>query len=402
MKTLWTRNFTIITIGSIVSLFGSAIANFALGLVIYDHTGSPFLFALFNTAFLIPGMIVPLLAGPFIDRFSRRKIIYTIDFIFFILFACLSIIGYFDYFNYILYLCGAFLLGSLSAVYQVAYESFYPMLISEGNFSKAYSISSIVYPLSNSIMVPIGAVLYASVGIFPILLLNAFSFLIAAICETQIHITESQVRKDDTNFIQEFKAGLSYLKEERGLLAIALYFGVSGLAFGISFSLLLPYFENSAHLGAQRYSFVMSIQTIGRVIGGIVHYKIVYPKHLRYTITIFVYIAVSALEVLFILSAFEWMLVFYFLFGLLGVTSYTIRVSATQSYVPNEKRGRFNAIFSVLSMCGMVFGSLIGGILGEFVYIPYIIIGAQVINFVTIYIFHKSKKEVELVYNREV
>lgn len=38
--------------------------------------------------------------------------------------------------------------------------------------------------------------------------------------------------------------------------------------------------------------------------------------------------------------------------GLLGVTSYTIRISATQSYVPDEKKGRFNGAFNMLNTVG--------------------------------------------------
>ena len=43
---LWTRDFTIITLGSVVSMIGSSIAGFALGLLVLDYTGSTFLYAL--------------------------------------------------------------------------------------------------------------------------------------------------------------------------------------------------------------------------------------------------------------------------------------------------------------------------------------------------------------------
>ena len=44
---------------------------------------------------------------------------------------------------------GCFIIGTINSVYMVAYESFYPMLITEGNYSKAYSIASVLEtPLS--------------------------------------------------------------------------------------------------------------------------------------------------------------------------------------------------------------------------------------------------------------
>lgn len=47
--------------------------------------------------------------------------------------------------------------------------------------------------------------------------------------------------------------------------------------------------------------------------------------------------------------------------GILGVTSYTIRISATQSYVPDEKKGRFNGAFNMLNTVGSFSGELLAG-----------------------------------------
>ena len=41
---LWTKNFIIITVGTIISRIGSAIAGFATGLLILDYTESTFLY----------------------------------------------------------------------------------------------------------------------------------------------------------------------------------------------------------------------------------------------------------------------------------------------------------------------------------------------------------------------
>ena len=52
-----------------------------------------------------------------------------------------------------------------------------------------------------------------------------------------------------------------------------------------------------------------------------------------------------------------------FLTGILGVTSYTIRISATQSYVPDEKKGRFNGAFNMLNTVGALLGEAVAGTL---------------------------------------
>ena len=74
---LWTRDFSIITIGSIISMLGNAVSGFAIGLVVLDYTNSTFLYALFMVVYNLPKIVVPLFAGPYLDRFSRKKVIYT-------------------------------------------------------------------------------------------------------------------------------------------------------------------------------------------------------------------------------------------------------------------------------------------------------------------------------------
>lgn len=80
-QTLWTYDFTVITIGSFVSLVGNALSNFALSLLVLDYTGSTFLYMLFQVSFQLPIMICPVLAGPWLDRVSRKKVIYALDFL---------------------------------------------------------------------------------------------------------------------------------------------------------------------------------------------------------------------------------------------------------------------------------------------------------------------------------
>ena len=78
---LWTRDFTILTLGSVVSMLGGTLAGFAMSLLVLDYTGSTFYFAIYNIVYFVPYVIMPLVAGPYLDRFSRKRTIYTLDFL---------------------------------------------------------------------------------------------------------------------------------------------------------------------------------------------------------------------------------------------------------------------------------------------------------------------------------
>lgn len=62
---LWTRDFTIITAGTVVSLFGSAISGFAMGLMVLDYTGSTFLYAAYMVLYTAPQVLGPPWQGRF-------------------------------------------------------------------------------------------------------------------------------------------------------------------------------------------------------------------------------------------------------------------------------------------------------------------------------------------------
>nr|HPJ76160.1 MFS transporter [Clostridia bacterium] len=226
---LWTRDFSILTIGSAVSMLGNAVSGFALGLLILDYTNSTFLYSLTLVIYTLPRIVMPLLAGPYLDRFSRKKIIYTLDFISAALYLLIFALLFFNFFNYYLIIILALIIGSIDGTYIVAFDSFFPNVVEKKNYSKAYSISSILYPLS-AVMVPVAAYFYENFSLEPLFLFNAVTFLIAALFEVNIKAEEKHINTDivkSFNFLkykEDFKAGIKYLKQEPGLAAITAYF----------------------------------------------------------------------------------------------------------------------------------------------------------------------------------
>ena len=49
--TLWTKNFTILSLGTVVSTLGNAVSGFAICLLVLDYTGSTLLYAVFNVVY---------------------------------------------------------------------------------------------------------------------------------------------------------------------------------------------------------------------------------------------------------------------------------------------------------------------------------------------------------------
>jgi len=409
-STLWTRDFTIITIGSVISMLGNSMSGFAMSLMVLDISQSTFLYALYIASYTVPQLLVPIFSGAVLDRFSRKKMIYTLDFISAGLFAILAIVLGTGFFSFPLFIVYSLIIGSIQSIYMVAYDSFYPLLITPGNYQKAYSIAGV---LENTtfFMIPVATFFYKSFGMVPLLIVDAVSYLIAAIMETRIGHEETYVekqketRREDLSYmvqvLLDLKEGFLYLWSERGLLAIVLYFTFSFITTGTSDVVALPYFRGHFDNGEYVYMVVWGMSVVGRGIGGLIHYKVKVPAHFRYSIALVVYIAVSVIEAVYLFLPVRLMMVLLFCNGMLGVTSYTIRISATQSYVPDEKKGRFNGVFNMVASGGMLLGQLLAGSLTlAFSERMVLLIVAMVNAVMAVVIIGGNKRHVAPIYNR--
>jgi len=67
------RVFIIIWLGQMVSLIGSGFTDFALGVWVYQRTGSVTQFALISLFTTLPGIVISPIAGTLVDRWDRRQ-----------------------------------------------------------------------------------------------------------------------------------------------------------------------------------------------------------------------------------------------------------------------------------------------------------------------------------------
>ncbi len=415
---LWTWDFTIITVGSIISLIGGVLSSFAMSMMVLDYTGSVFLYALYNASYQIPMLVCPILAGPYLDRMSRKKVIYRLDFLSAGLFAGLFLLLKSGWFSYPVLLCFSLIRGAIDSVYMVAYDSLYPNLVEEGNLSKAYSISGM---LQSIILMgyPLGAMAYELLGgVAPLFAINAVCFFLAACFETRIRHQETHMNAAPPadgmgalkRFRRDLRDGVSYIAGEKGLLAITLYFMCSNFAGSGAGGLHLPFFRSHADLFAMwpvaattLYAIVANFPDAGRIVGGLIHYKIKLPTQKKFAIAMAIYVLINVIECTLLFLPIPVMAAVFFLYGMLGVTSYNIRIAATQSYIPDGKRARFNGAYQMLTSLGSLCGTLLAGSLAEVMPERGVILLFSAVGLAAAWLFiFRNRREVAAIYNREV
>ena len=77
---VFSRDFTLVVIGQIISLFGNAILHFALPLYLLRETGSSALFGVVTAFSFLPMVILSPVGGAVADRVNKRSMMAGLDF----------------------------------------------------------------------------------------------------------------------------------------------------------------------------------------------------------------------------------------------------------------------------------------------------------------------------------
>lgn len=191
-QTLWTREFTRITAATALGAAGGIISQFALSFLVFDETGSTLAAALVVAIQLIPMVLLPLVVAPMMDRLPRKPFLVWGDLLNGVCYAGAGLFLLHSSFSYIAYLAFSLLVSCLGAFDELAYNSFYPLLLPKGQEERAYTVSAMLYPILKVLMMPLAAVLYDKLGVGRLLLIQAALSVLAAFLESRIRVQESR------------------------------------------------------------------------------------------------------------------------------------------------------------------------------------------------------------------
>lgn len=365
---LWTRDFTLMTVATIMGAAGAIAGNFALSFLVYDETGSTLASALIIAINFVPGFVVPLVASPFMDALPRKPFLVAGDAVNGVLYLLMGLYLNSRGFTYTLYLLFSLLLSSLSAFDQLAYNSLFPKLIPPGCMDKGYTVSSMVYPVMQVVMAPVAALLMDLIGVGNILLLQGALSIAAALTESRIRTEEERRayrRFSLRGYFADLKEAADYLRQERGMLNIFAYMAVTnGVASGYA-PIFVAFFSSTPGLSAAMYSLFAVAEFAGRTLGGVLRYATKMPKEKRFGFAFAVYQVYETMDMLLLWLPYPLMLANRAIAGFLGINSATLRLAAVQSTLPDRLRARVNAFESVLYSAAFSVLSLAVGALGE-------------------------------------
>ena len=386
---VWSKDFTLIIVGTIISTIGGQTISLPMSLLVFDETGSTLLSAFLFISGMIPSVVLPILIAPIVDRFPKKRSIVGLDYLLGIIYLIVAVIIGRTGFNYYLYLGFSFLVGTNGTIYQLTYQAWFPDLIPFGFEQQGYAVSSSIYPSITIIMAPVAAFLYRTYTMSTLFVIIGVMTIIAATFE--LFITNIHIKKDDKKFdFKEYKedliSGFKYLKKEKGLKNIYTYMAITNGTSHGSILMIQAYFQTVSFLTVTMLAFLRSAETIGRIIGGGIQYKIKVKAKKRYGITKFVYTVYSMLDGILLFMPYPLMIINRFICGFLGMTSATLRETSVQVYLPRHMRAKVNAVFNVLMALSLIVFQLFAGYLGDVLDHRIVVVLMASISLVSIYI----------------
>ena len=123
-----TKNFSLLVLGQIISLFGNAILRFALPLCLLRETNSAIIYSSITSFAMLPLLIGYLIGGSFADRYPKAKIMTFLDLLTAIVCAAASFFAnQAPMIPFILLVLG--FLYAIQGLYQPAVQASLPLLL---------------------------------------------------------------------------------------------------------------------------------------------------------------------------------------------------------------------------------------------------------------------------------
>jgi MFS transporter, DHA3 family, macrolide efflux protein len=252
-----TKAFLLICFGQLISLIGSGLTGFALGVWVYQRTGAVTQFALITLFTTLPGIVVSPIAGALVDRWDRRHAMMLSDSVAgccALAVALLLLSGRLDIWH--IYLAMG-VSSAFVALHWPAYAAAVTVLVPRKHLGRASGLMQLGQATAKVISPMLAGALVGILHIHGVLLLDFATFLFAfsTLLFVRIPIVASfpETEKKKGSLLGETLYGWTYITRRPGLLLLLALFAANNFLTGIVIVLVTPLilsFASAALLGA--------------------------------------------------------------------------------------------------------------------------------------------------------
>jgi DHA3 family macrolide efflux protein-like MFS transporter len=259
--------FALICLGQTVSMFGSGLTSFAVGVWVYRTTGSVTQFALIAFCAVAPLTLLSPLSGALVDRWDRRWVMVASDAgagAATVALALLFWTGRVELWS----LC---LATALSSVFRglrfPALAASIPLMVGKDQLGRANGLLEVGNALSQLLAPLTAGLLVQTIQIRGVILLDFLTFCVAILSLLPVGVPNPpRERTERRPLLREAASGWIYIRERNGLLGVLALASVINFAIGLVQTLITPLvlsFASPKVLGV-----VLSTAGSGMLLGG--------------------------------------------------------------------------------------------------------------------------------------
>lgn len=365
--------WSVIWAGQLVSLVGSGLTSFALGVWAYQRSGSVTQFALIVFFAGLPGILLAPLAGTLVDKWDRKKVMIASDTLTALTTLVVALLLWQDQ----LQVWHIYVVAALNSVFKTfqwpAYIAATTLLVPKKHYARVGGMMQFGQAASEIVAPILAGLMMVTIDIEGVLLIDFVSYFFAVTALALVKIPKPEVSEEGAAaaalpFGKRLAYGFTYISARKGLLGLLLFFAMINFVVSITTVLLTPLvlsFANEAVLGT-----VLSVSSAGMLVGSIVMMVTGGPKKRVYGVLVFGLIL--GVSVLFAgLRPYAPLVagaVFLMMFGVPIINGCSQAI--WQSKVAPDLQGRVFAVRRMVAQFTVPIADLSAGPLADFVFEP--------------------------------
>jgi MFS family permease len=269
-------NILLFLLGRAMSIFGTAVYTFAMGLYVLKLTGSGLSFATTLVLGVLPAVLINPFAGVLADKINKKLIVVTMDAL-----SGSLLIGLFLYtgtgeLTLLAIYISTFAITAFTTIFNASMESGIPNMVTEDNLMNINSVSKIIDSVSQILGPMIGGIIFLAADIRMFILINGLSFLFSAGLEVfidfELNCKEPEEKRNITeiNFLEYIKDALKYMLGQQQIIGLFIIFVFLNFFISLSVSVPLPFVVNEVlRLNSRQFGMIQGAFSVGAIVGAL-------------------------------------------------------------------------------------------------------------------------------------
>jgi MFS family permease len=265
------RTFVVIWFGQLVSIIGSGLTAFALGIWVYQRTGSVTKFALIALCASLPNIVMLPLAGALVDRWDRRRTLILSNVGAGLSTLCIALLLFTGGVGIAHIYVGMVAISIFSAFQTPAFSATITLLISKNHYGRASGMWQSAQAASRIVAPLLAGLLVTVFEIKGLLLLDFGTYVVAVITLLVVRLPSLKAagegEADKGSLWKEATYGWTFIRERPGLLVLMFYFAIISFIMSVTQVLFTPLVLSVASV--EVLGVLLSVSGIGFLLGGI-------------------------------------------------------------------------------------------------------------------------------------